>query len=100
MRNFTNEFLDDLRVVGPLVMSLTEIQEKYSQNEPNKAQIKRELDELIISGRVKRTRVKTFTNGRFLSSTIYEVLIPYTKEEIEIMESENYLFNFNDLVSF
>ena len=88
-----NAFISLLRDSNHLVMSMVQIQEKFSYIEPNKAKIKREINQLIESGRIKRNTVTLATNGRFLSSTIYQLLIKYTQEEIEQMESENYFQN-------
>ena len=88
-----NAFISLLRDSNHLVMSMVQIQEKFCYIEPNKAKIKREINQLIESGRIKRDTVTLATNGRFLSSTIYQLLIKYTPEEIEQMESENYFQN-------
>ena len=88
-----NAFISLLIDSNHLVMSMVQIQEKFSYIEPNKAKIKREINQLIESGRIKRNTVTLATNGRFLSSTIYQLLIKYTQEEIEQMESENYFQN-------
>jgi predicted transcriptional regulator len=88
-----NAFISLLRDSNHLVITIPQICEKYSYIESNKAKIKREIESLVDSGRVKRTKVTLSTNGRFMSSTIYQLMVDYIPEEIEMMESENYFQN-------
>jgi len=83
-------FLADLRDSNHLVIPMNKLQLKYAYIEPNKAKIKREITALVDSGRISREKVTVTRNGGFLSSTIYKLLVAYSPEEIELMESESH----------
>ena len=83
-------FLADLRDSNHLVIPMNKLQLKYAYIEPNKAKIKREITALVDTGRISREKITITRNGRFMSSTIYKLLIPYTEIELEMMESESH----------
>lgn len=65
-------FLSDLRASGSIILSMTKIQDKYSDI-ASKASIKRNIEALVNSGIVKRNNYKINHNGKITSTTIYKL---------------------------
>ena len=65
-------FLADLSNSNVICMSMVELQEKYSQI-ASKASIKRNIEELVANGMVKRYHHKMVHNGRITSTTMYKL---------------------------
>ena len=65
-------FLLDLTNANVICMSMIQLQKKYSYIAP-KVVIKRDIDELVENGIVKRYHHKMVFNGRISSTTLYQL---------------------------
>ena len=73
-------FLTELNNSNVICMSMVQLQEKYSEiasdDNPNgvsKASIKRNIEELVANGMVKRYHYKVVNNGRITSKIFYKL---------------------------
>lgn len=65
-------FLNDLRKNKVLVVSMAKLCKMYAEITYNAA-IKREIEELVGQGLVSRKIKRTTTNGRMITSVIYQL---------------------------
>jgi hypothetical protein len=70
LTNTQEAFLNDLRDLNTIIMSMDLLQKKYAYMAP-KSQIKRDIDMLVNDGIVERKIVRCVVHGKIISKTIY-----------------------------